>query len=169
MVHIPKDDTPTIVDSVRGVREDFRRMGINLVSTMKSARHTAGHLGFRKNLSNVRRNLGLQDENVFHKIRGRISSDDTVIPRPGILLDEEGNPRLFKRKAEEMSPDEQGDRTQDSSRLVEPSEFPQQPTMGGSQYLTGLSGMDEPRTRRENRNQSPDPKRNTTVTLTGQY
>lgn len=86
-------NTPTIIDTARSVKNDFKKLGVNIVSTVKSARHSAGHLGFRENYRNFRKNMGLPDESALSVVRERIAADDTTIKRPGIFFDEDGRPK----------------------------------------------------------------------------
>jgi hypothetical protein len=85
---------PTVIDTIRGVKEDGKKVFINVVSTVKSARHTAGHLSFGSNVKNFRKNAGMAEEGAVEKIRGKISSEETIVPRPGIFVDNEGRPKF---------------------------------------------------------------------------
>ena len=82
---------PTVIDSVRGVKNDFKRLGVNLVATIKTARHSAGHLGFRDNVRNLRKNMGRDEMGPVEQIRKRFTSQESSIPRPGVFIDDEGN------------------------------------------------------------------------------
>lgn len=86
-------DKPTIIDTFRGVKDDIKKTGVNLVSTVKSARHSAGHLGFGSNVKNFRKNMGLEDQNAFQRVRGKIVGQEAVIQRPGFFMDKDGKPK----------------------------------------------------------------------------
>jgi len=85
---------PTVIDTIRGVKQDGKKVLINVVSTVKSARHTAGHLGFGSNVRNFRKNLGMDEEGMVERIRNRVSSEETIVPRPGVFVDGEGRPKF---------------------------------------------------------------------------
>lgn len=103
---------PTVVDTIRGIKKDVQKIGMSAVSTVKTARHSAGHLGFRNRVRNVRRNLNMPDKNTVERIRKGITAN-TEIKRPGILFDENGKPNIVSPPKPENDAEQQQSHNQD--------------------------------------------------------
>lgn len=99
---MPSGTRPTVIDTTRGVKNDFKKLGVSLVSTIKSARHSAGHLGFQSSVQTFRKNLGVDEKGALRRMREGLTTEESKVPRPGVFIDADGNlkyPVLTKIKS----------------------------------------------------------------------